>query len=60
MEIGTADYPVEPVKPGDAGFRIALDKADAWREAANTLANLHPHEWAVLYAAALKRRGLTN
>lgn len=41
-------------------FRVALDKADAWKEAANQLANLHPHEWAVLYAAALERRGLTN
>lgn len=59
MEIGTADYR-EPAKPGDPGFREALKRMEAWHEAANSLANLHPHEWAEIYAGALERRGLTN
>jgi hypothetical protein len=42
------------------GVRDAIRRHDAWKEAANRLANLHPHEWAVLYAAALAERGLTD
>jgi hypothetical protein len=60
MEIGTASFNGRTVDEANAEIKRALDKADAWKEAANSLANLHPHEWTELYAAALKRRGLTN
>lgn len=48
----------EQKSPQGVGEDILRQKA--WKEAADSLANLHPHEWAELYAAALERRGLTN
>lgn len=65
MEIGTAKIGVEPgtgrtIDRANEEIRVALDRADAWKEAANSLANLHPHEWAELYKASLERRGLTS
>jgi hypothetical protein len=50
----------ETKKSVDPDFREALNRAEAWRVAANRLANLHPHEWTVLYAAALEEVGLTD
>jgi hypothetical protein len=60
MQIGSADIIPTSGSKSPPGVRDAISRADAWKEAANRLANLHPHEWAVLYAAALKERGLTD
>ena len=58
---GVADFGRErTTTKSPQGVRDAIGRADAWRDAANRLANLYPHEWAELYKDCLEQRGLTS